>query len=37
MAKSTDVKLGRRADVRNVVIKIEMVVMSDAEELDMVC
>ena len=37
MAKSTYMKIGRRADVGNVVIKIEMVVKSDAEELDVVC
>ena len=37
MAKSTDMKIGRRADVGNVMIKIEMVVKSDAEELDVVC
>ena len=29
MAKSTDVKIGRRADVGNVIIKIEMDVKSD--------
>jgi hypothetical protein len=37
IAKSTDMKIGRRAHVGNVVIKIEMVVKSDAEELDVVC
>ena len=36
MAKSTDMKIGRRADVGNVMIKIQMVVTSDAEELDVV-
>jgi len=34
--KSTDVKVGRSADVGNVMIKIEMIVNSDAEELDVV-
>ena len=33
MAKSTDMKTWRRADVGNVVIKIEMVVKSDNQEL----
>jgi len=37
VAKSTDVKVGKRADVGNVMIKIEMIVKSDAEELDVVC
>jgi len=31
------VKVGRRADVGNVTINIEMIVKSDAEELDVVC
>ena len=31
MVKSTDVKIGRKADVGNVMIKTEMVVKSDAE------
>jgi len=33
VAKSTDVKVRRRADVENVTIKIEMSVKSDAKEL----
>ena len=37
MAKSTDMKVGRRADVGNMFIEIEMAVKSDAEELDLVC
>jgi len=37
VAKSTDVKVGRRADVANVTIKIEMIVKSDAKEFDVVC
>jgi len=37
VAKSTDVKVGRRADVGNVTIKIEMIVKSDAKEFDVVC
>jgi len=32
-----NVKVGRRADVENVTFKIEMIVKSDAEELDVVC
>jgi len=34
VAKSTDVKVGRRADVGNVTIKIEMIVKSDTKEFD---
>ena len=37
MAKSTDMKVGRRVDVGNIMIEIVMVVNSDAEELDVVC
>jgi len=37
VAKSTDVKVGKRADVGNVTIKIEMTVKSDAKEFDVVC
>jgi len=37
VAKSTDVKVGRRADVGNVTIKIEMIVNGDAKEFDVVC
>jgi len=37
LAKSTDVKVGRRADVGNATIKIEMIVKSDAQEFDLVC
>jgi len=37
VAKGTDVKVGRKAEVGNVTIKIEMIVKSDAEELDVVC
>jgi len=37
VAKSTDKKVGRRADVENVTIKIEMIVKSDAKEFDVVC
>jgi len=33
VVESTDVKVGR-ADVGNVAIKVEMIVKSDAEELD---
>jgi len=36
VAKSMDVKVGRRADVGNVTIEIEMIVKSEAEELDVV-
>jgi len=36
VAKSTDVKVGRRADVGNVTIKIGMIVKSDAKEFDVV-
>ena len=34
VANSTDVEIRRRADSGNVMIKIEMVVKSDAEKLD---
>jgi len=37
VAKSMDVKVGRRADVGNVTIKIEMIVKSDTKEFDVVC
>ena len=37
MAKSTAMKVGRRADVGNMLIEIEMTVKRDAEELDLVC
>jgi len=37
VAKSTDVKVGRRADVGSVTMKMELIVESDAEELDVVC
>ena len=37
MAKSADMKVGRKADVGNVLIEIEMSVKSDAEGFDMVC
>jgi len=37
VAKSTDVKVERRADVGNVTIKIELIVKSDAKEFDVVC
>jgi len=37
VVKSTDVKVGRRAGVGNVTIKIEMIVKSDAKEFDVVC
>jgi hypothetical protein len=36
VAKSTYVKVGRIADVGNVMIEIEMVVKCDAKELDVV-
>ena len=37
MAKSMDMKLGRRADVGNLFFEFEMAVKSDAKELDLVC
>jgi len=36
VAKSTDVKVRRRANVGNVTIKIEMIVKSEAKEFDLV-
>jgi len=37
VAKSMDGKVGRRADVGKVTIKIEMIVRSDVKKLDVVC
>jgi len=36
VAKSTDMKVGRRADVGNMFVEIEMAVKSYAKELDLV-
>ena len=36
VAKSTDMKVGRKADVGNMFIEIEMAIKNDAKELDLV-
>jgi len=37
VGKSSAVKIGRKADVGNVTITIEMIIKSDAVELNVVC
>ena len=37
VAKSMNMIVERRADVRNVFIEIELAVKSDAKELDLIC